>query len=94
MSCSRTKPSDAGDPCENVDDTIMRQSFVTSAPQPLSRAGDSWANVLCFYFFIVPIVQWKYQIWGFNILGQTWQCNVITDCGGEMSWFYFTSWLL
>ena len=32
-------------------------SQLLPCPQPLSRAGDSRANVLCFYFSIVPIVQ-------------------------------------
>ena len=56
----------------------MHQSFVTT-PQPLGRAGDSWANVPWFYFCIVPIVQGKCRI--FYIPRQTWQCNVKQTAG-------------
>ena len=37
---------------------IMHQSFVSMAPKPVGRAGDSGANVPCFYFCIVPAVRW------------------------------------
>ena len=36
-------------------DIMHLQSFVTTAPQSLSRAGDSLANVPRFYLCIVPI---------------------------------------
>ena len=48
-------------------------------PAPEQGGGDSLANVLCFYFCIVPMVQEKCR--GFDIPRQIWQCNVIADCG-------------
>ena len=53
---------------------------------PLSKAWDSRTNVLFYYFCFVHIVRGKYR--GFDILRQTWQCNVITDCEEELPWFY------
>ena len=57
----------------------MHQSFVTRT-QSLSRAGHRRANVVCFYFCTFLIVR-------FYIPRQTWQCNVIADCGGKLPWF-------
>ena len=60
----------------------MYQSFVTTAPQPLSRVRDSLANVLC--FCIVPIVRGKCQV--FDKPRQTCLCKVAGEnCHGFSS---------
>ena len=68
----------------------MHQSFVTTAPS----GGDSRANVLCFYFCIVPIVREEMSgnCYTFvHVPRQTCmrvQCKNMTECGGELPGFY------
>ena len=65
----------------------MHQSFVTTASlQPLSRTGYQWPGK-CVVFLLLHCLHNAEGMKGFDRPRQTRQCRIITDCGGELSWF-------
>ena len=63
----------------------MHQAFVTAAsPKPLSRAGIAWQMCCDFTLHCLHNAE-EMQV--FDRHRQPWQCSIITDCEGELSWF-------